>query len=394
MKLMKKITALSAGLMLMSLAGQALAVTPANTLLQNQATLTYAGNPTGITADVTVTISLVKANVAIAPVFTPPADQTRAENQSFTATYTVFSQSNGPDTYTISNTNTTLNNVDGPVTFGYTPTTIDLGASALSAATPGATAVITVPSDGGAADNIVNDLEAGDTIVIANAEYTILTVVDAGGTGDATITLNANVPALPIGTGVYESMSFDVTSATVTTITNPLAVADITVETSISNGVDAPVTDDIVITVVQISIDKYVRCVSDCDDAGGTGAFAYDIVTNTEVLGVNYFSGGVTSEPGGVLEYLIVMTNPTGVNLTTALVSDVLPDFTTYTVNSTFLNGVAVTDDATETFPLHTGADDGGLRVGDGPAAGDTEGDGVITAGASVYVVYQIDVAN
>lgn len=375
------------------------AVTPANALLTNTAKLVYDGNATGIEATVDVRVTLITANVTITPAFNTPLDQTKAENQAFNTTYFVYAQNNGLDNYTISHTATTPTNVTGTTTGSYTPNSIDLGASALKVLST-ATTTFTVPSDGdgagnyGTPDNNVNGLAIGDTIIIGTGtvEYTITAIADDG-TNNAVITVDTAIPGgLAIGTGVFESTSFqfdisDVGSLTATT-------GNVVVTTSVTNGTDT-FNDDIQINVVQINFDKYVRCVSDCDDSSGTGSFEYDPADNSvDGGGNNYYTGAVTSEPNGVLEYLLVVGNPTATDITNAVLSDELPAFTSYEAATTLLNAEAVDDEGG--FPLDAAtADNGGLEAGDtsGRTAG-AEDDGTIGASTTIYVVYQVRVGS
>lgn len=399
----KRIVALGLLALAMSVANMAQAITPANTQLAATATLTYTGNSTGITAAVTVTVSLVKANVTITPAYSVPADQTKAENQAFSATYWVYAQNNGEATYNLSTTINTNNNVTSPGSFSTDTASITLGASALSAVSA-AGLTISVPSDG-VADSTVNGLSAGDTVVINDVIYTIATggVTDPGGSGTATITLNTAVPAsLPIGTGVFEAQSFTVSTTDVGSVGG--ASPSLTIRTSVSDGVDAAFTDDIVITIVQISIAKYVGCgssPSNCDDTSGSGSLQYDETNNTTgATGPLYYTSGVTAKPGGTLEYLIVMSNPTATAISGAILSDVLPNFTSYVASSTLLNSHAVTDDSTVSasaplnhFPLDSSGTGGGLSVG-ANSSFTGEDDGVIPGSTTIYVVYKVTVAN
>ena len=79
-------------------ASPALAITPGNLDLDNVATLTYAGNTTGIQAQASVRVNVI----ASIPDLTTVSDLTKAENQTVTteAQYTVTATNNGFDTYT------------------------------------------------------------------------------------------------------------------------------------------------------------------------------------------------------------------------------------------------------------------------------------------------------
>lgn len=393
MKALKLHAVVLVALGLMFGAPAALALTPANTSLINQAKLVYSGNPTGITAEVTVTVSLVKADVRINPAFSVPPDQSKPENASALISYKVYAQNNGEDTYTISGAVTGSNNVTAPGG-GYviTPSvgSIELGATALAAISPGGSPTVTVPSDG-TSDGEVNGLAPTDTVVINNIEYTVLSVVD-NASGTSTITFTANIPGgLPVGEGIFESETFTMSVADVGAKTvSATPAADITVTTSLNNGATT-FTDDVDIDIVEIIMTKLVRCISLCDESGGTGAVSYDSGSGAN----NYFDGGVTAEPGGVLEYLIVMDNPTGTAITGAVLSDTLPQYTSYVSGTTLLNTLAVSDDTVTAdpndFPLASDADDGGLLVGTSGSLTGGEDTGSLNGVARVVYRIQVD---
>jgi uncharacterized repeat protein (TIGR01451 family) len=91
-------------------------------------------------------------------------------------------------------------------------------------------------------------------------------------------------------------------------------------------------------------------------------------------------------DPGDELLYTIVVTNFGNIPATGVMLTDAVPEKTTYVVNSTFLNGVPVSDPSANVSPLR----DGMLINADG------SDNGIIPAGASVTVTFkvQIDVTN
>jgi uncharacterized repeat protein (TIGR01451 family) len=377
----------------------AFAVTPGNTSLVIQTKLTYAGNSTGITATSTVTVNVV----ASAPTLSEPGNVQRAENQSLSVEYTVTATNNGPDTYNLTvpgaiSANTNAENIG---TYNYddgTTTSIALGATALSAVSVGTGNTISVPSDGGSADSSVNGLVAGEKVVINNVEYTIDTVTDPGGTGTATIQLTTTIAdALPVGTGVFERRTFNLTVTDVgdrVTIGNPANYNVTTTLTSVLQGT-VTVDDEINVSIVRITITKYVRNVTDenCTAGGGTGCNAAISFT------INYHltEGGssVSAGPGETLEYLIRVVTPSEAGVANAVISDVLANFTTYVAGTTKMENVAINDGAgttpSPTFPLDpSDSTHGGLRIQTGPTSGGAEGDGNVAANQTVDIIYQV----
>ena len=377
-------------------AGSAYAVTPANTQLINSAKLTYTGNATGVTSSVTVTIELVQAAASIAATFSAPqASVNKADNQTYTATYTIQSNANGPDTYAIASVYESTNDVAGAVAPTTTLTSFTLGATAAVSAASSGQAVITVPSDG-TSDASINGLAATETVIIGGATYTILSIVD-NATGNSTITLSANLAAsVAVGDPIREYRAFDVNITDVGAKTGG-ATNKLDLRTTVTTAAPASLvyTYDVDINIVAIAIKKYVREISGtCSTTGCAGSVttAYDPGdgggTNT------YYDAGVEAAPGDTLEYLLVVTTSTA-PITVAVVTDGLPtDFSAYVPNSTRLNEVAVSDEGSAPiFPMDALADDGGLLIDDvaGRTAG-TEGSGSVGTSKTVFIVYRITV--
>ncbi|MCB1692109.1 MAG: hypothetical protein KDI19_05045, partial [Pseudomonadales bacterium] len=254
---------------------------------------------------------------------------------------------------------------------------------------------IDIPSDGtGSGGNTpVNGIAAGDTIIIGGTAYTVDTMV-ANPTGTSTINLTSGLAAgVSVGDGIYEYKSF-------TTNVSDVGVRDtgstfrLDLRTTVtSDTAPNPVfTFDVDVNIVAIDIKKYVRETSGaCTTPGCLGAntTSYDNGSGSHT----YYDAGVTAAPGETLEYLLVVTTSTA-SITTAVVTDVLPDFTSYVSNSTTLNAIAVDDEAVApVFPLDAGADDGGLLVDDnGARTVGTEGTGAVGTTTNVYVTYQVQV--
>jgi len=350
------------------------AVAPANSIITNTASLTYTGLATPITASVDISVTLV----ASAPTLSAPADNTVAEGQPSSATYTITTTSNGPDTYNLTGA-TTPNNVTGNSSAAYTPASVILGATAPAALATAGTSVITVPADG-VADTNVNGIAVGDSVVIGGAVYTVASVTD-NATGTSTITLATTLAAnAPIGTLIAEQQSFTMDLATVGSVTTPGA-ADVTVVTTATSVADPAQTssDTHVSNVLQVTMNKYVR---NTTNPNGTGPVL--------INGQNYFptAGGVTAVTGDVLEYAIVVTAPAGAGINGASITDAVPTFTAYVANSTLLNTKSVAGDGAAS-PLAAGLvidDDVPARTAGAVATGN------IAAGNSATVTFQVTI--
>ena len=388
----KKIVAIGLLFVAWAAAGTAHATTPSNTLLTNTAKLVYTGNATGITTSVTVTVELVPTAVSIAATFSAPnASVNKAENQTYSATYVVQSNANGPDTYTVAAAYTATNDVTGAASPVPSTTSITLGASAASASAASGQAVITVPADG-TSDANVNGLAAGDTVVIDSATYEILSVVD-NATGTSTITLTANLATtLAIGEGIFEYASFTVDISDVGATGGATNRLDLRTTVTSDTTPNPVYTLDVDINLVEILIDKFVRDTAGvCGTCGGAATATYDPDGGSGSQ--TYYDAGVTAAPGATLEYILVIQTSTA-PITTAVITDVLPQFTSYSAGTTRLNQILVTDEGGGTpFPLDAGSDDSGLLIDDNLVrVSGNEGTGSIGTSQTVRVTYQVTV--
>lgn len=408
----------------------AFAITPGNLSLTNTATLTYTGNASGIEAIATVRVNVI----ASSPTLSEVSDIVKAENQTITneATYTVTATNNGFDTYTLEPSTladgTGLTDTAGGgtsvdftgVSYIYkdandvTITDIQLGASALNVISTASTS-ITVPSDG-TVDAFVNGLEQFDTVIIDSITYTITNVLVDDGTNPVTLILSAAVPAnLPIGTGVFETTTFTVLTDGAGGVGNQNvngATTTYDVTTTLQSTLTVPTvvtaTDTFQVEIVNVNILKYVRnvtrdnctglCVVDVthNSADGTGDQDYYLTVGAV--------DEVNARPSEILEYLLVVTTPASGALSNAIIKDVLADFTSFNTGTLRMNAQAVDDEGgannangngfTGTFPLDSGADDGGLVIQTGAAttSGD-EGTGTVTGSSTINVVYKVTVS-
>ena len=411
-------------------ASSTFAMTPGNLTLNNVAKLTYTGNSTGITAETAVTVNVI----ASTPTLTTVTDIVKAEGQSITteAEYTVTATNNGSDVYTFTPSTlvdgTGLGNASGTdftaVAYvfknsgGSTITNIALGASALQVISTAATSIF-IPSDGGT-DPVVNGLEKDDTIIINGQMYTITNALSDTGVAGSTVEVvldTAIAAGLPIGTGLFEQTTFTVETNAAQGVgnqsddgVNGIYQVTTTLTPTLSLPASSVATDTFQVTIVNVTIEKYVRnvtrgnCTGACTalnivpDAGGI-TFAF---YQTDGSG----DGAVNARPGEDLEYVLQITTPSAGAIAAAVISDVLADFTIFKTGTLFMNQAAVSDEGgtgnadgntsnatTGGFPLHPSADDGGLFIQTAAPAGGAEGDGIVAGGSTVTVAYQVDVS-
>jgi uncharacterized repeat protein (TIGR01451 family) len=314
------------------------ASTAANTVIRNEVTVTYqdtASTPmTPVSSHVDITVTYVCA----APVFlTPtPSDQITDPNVPANYTYTITSKGNGPDTYNLSTSGASYHLISG-ATFGFYQgtqiTTLTLGATTAAAAALSTDNSITIPNDGGTANGEVNNIKAGDTIVITIATvdhvYTVNSVTDGGNTigGTSTITISGTFGvAIPAGTLINERQTFDlrVTPGTVSASATTLDPPTITVTANATGGCTAASDETITtVRVATLTITKEVTTDDTCNSGWATsGSFP----------------------PGDTVCYRITVQNRGNSNAIAATVTDPMPLYTTYVTGSTLLNAVPVSD--------------------------------------------------
>jgi len=391
---------------------QAQANTAANHIIRNTVTVNYddaAGNAqTAVTDDIDITVNLVEST----PLLSSPIDQSTSPDASVNYTYTITATANGVDTYNL----TRASLVETAGITGSTSvfrnagdsadiTSIDVGSttSAEAVTLSGADLTINIPADS-ASDSSVNGIVAGDTIVIGGSTFTVDTVTDNGGTANAisVITLidpGAGYPTIAIGDVLAEQQTFllKVTPGTLS------ATTDQTITININARDDAAATpatanDETITTVTSpaLTVVKYVRNVT---TANGSGA------TKT-INGQTFFDSGVNGDPGDTMEYAIFITNAGSSTATDVIISDPIPQFTTFTPNSLLLEQVtagtfsAVTDVNTDTDggefesgtpTVHVFAGSGGTANGIIGNFGVGTG-GTVAAANTTTLIYQVSI--
>jgi hypothetical protein len=402
--------ALAGGLALLALLAFALPMSAqanmaSNTQITNAAQLSY-NDGTGtqtVTSSVTVTVALIQVAPTI-PTGTGGTTQYTGIDTQLNNTFTVVAQANGPDTYSLTPAVTGTSNETGATISLTSPASpVTLGASVVvaDATHTNTTTTIYVPSDGSAADSVVNQIQANDWVVVGtNNAVQVQSVSDPGGSGIATIVLQSalssgNPPAA--GDLVREQVTVivNVKSGSITAtgtnivITKHLTVASTTDATKTVTSAD--VTDTY--TSGKATFEKYVRNVN-------TSIVGVTSVQYPAGSGPTYYKTGVTATTGQVLEYLIVVTNSGTASISSAVVTDGLPvaysDFNTtpysgstavtyYNASGTasYLTAASDSDAATWASPTLT------VYVGAGATS---SAGGTINASESVHVVYQVTV--
>lgn len=388
MDLLKKLSLLTSIVVLSFGALTAEARTPAETRLTNTATLTHSGGV--VTDTVSVVVELVTAAVVVD---TFPTGQSVGEGAALSVTYRVHSNANGDDQYFITATPDDQVQILGGVggTYAGSVPFISLGASAVLTVMNATT--FTIPGNdnfdtaGGAPNDIVNGLAAGDDVFIEGMLYRIASILETA--TSATITLEPNdiedtpaatdISGLTFGDGVYESQEFDIFTADVGDIDTGFLAGNYNVDTQITNGSE-PIISSFNVALVKTKIDKYVRCLTLCSETGAA-VISYDGTTTEGAAGAggglnDFYDDGTRPQPNGTVEYLVRLENTGTSPLTSASLADTLPDFSLYVEDTLLMNGVADAADA-GVFPLTLGLDVGAVA-------------GTIAAAEVIFVTYTV----
>ena len=406
-KIMKKSNALVQGLGTLALVSgilmshQAYANTAGGAVIHNFATLTYAGNTTGIKAAVNVAVQTVASEPTVVK---STSDQTVPSYGTADYTFTVASTSNGADSFALSLLIANANTAGAPsVSFllnGTPVTNLALGGSVTSQLSGNNTLYIPAGSEANLAINTVINV-GGSLYTITNVTPGTVASTDIS-TGISTAEVATVLAVTPVGAAapitagsvaVGTQIGQQVTLTQRVIASAPSTSAVIATHT-VSFTATATATDDTgaavvytsdsstntitTVTIATTNLGKFVRNISrPAANTSGTG----NIACGTET----FYAAGVVSKPADQLEYCLRASVATGQpTLTGANLQDEVPAYTTYVANSTTLNGTPVADPAPNVLPL-SGA---GLVV-QSPGAGAA---GEIVAGESAVVVFQVTV--
>lgn len=400
--------------------GSALASTASNTVITNTATVNYddsVGTPQGaVIASVDVTVNLVEAT----PTLDSPADQSLFSGSNADYTYTITSNANGVDLYNLTYTQnaiganiTVVSSIFRDSGDTSTITQIELGGTSVRTATAisdVANTAIDVAYDG-TADNVANGIAAGDVVVINGQVHSVVSVAEDNGLSTATITIafNGTAHAAAVNDNMYEQAQFIARLNFTTTVSGQ--TADYNINARDDASAQGAATDQVITTVLlapNLTVSKYVRNVScaTCNPTGGTG---------TTINGQEYWDTAsgetVTGNPGNTLEYVIAVANGGSAGTATdVIISDPVPEFTTYVAASmgvdpdgvsgwTALNDGA--NDAADPGEFDSGAgSDGTVYIyagtgGDDGTVAATYNDGTggsLTAGTTTYGLFQVTI--
>ena len=326
----------------------ALAITAAQTVIRNTATVTWDTAPAGgVSASVDVTVQLVKAQPTVAWVSTNPDPVAQGGNA--TVTYTLTSTANGRDSYTLASSSTTDTAIGAPVSVTPNGSPLVVGASMILAVVDADT--ITVA---GTTSN--NGLADGDTVMIGGSPY-VLTFVSE----DTSVSVNTSTfdldgtPGASVGTAVYERANFTVT-VVAGTLDTPTIAGSHTLTTTASNGVQTG------------------------SDTNGVVNVAPASLTLTKTV------DNATPVPTDTITYTLVVTNTSGtVAASSVVIVDPVPAYTTYVGSSVTDSGGDGTIDFSIDGSTYGTADDTTARYVRVTYA-------TLAAGASRTITFQVTI--
>ncbi len=391
------------------LAGSALANTAANTAIVNNAQLTFDGG--SASATVTVSVSLVPSLPNVIITDTNGA-YTAPDTPALTDSVIITSTANGPADYTVTPAIDNSTNTTGPsveIAGGAANTTVSIGASVTTGTS--ATTYLTVPASGASGDDsAVNGIGVNDVIVFTfNSNTYTRTVTGTTDNGDGTFRIEwaAAIPGADIpdpGTQVGERLTVNL-SVLPGTVQAAGTNIDVTVEAVVSTAVVGDVSETNTSPNYWTSpspsvvMAKYVRNASDAtaNPSAGTGS---TFTINT--VGNEYFTSGVSGEPGDVLEYVIQAQNVGTSLLTGAALSDLIPE-AFVTLQTGFYGGSDIYyegPDGTFTFIAGAvGANRASFVSGSNPNlvvnvgnGADSTTTGSIPAGETVLISYRVTI--
>ncbi len=187
---------------LVGLSSTAQAVAPANSILLIEVTVTIGGEA----------LDQEEGPVAGVKVGLIPSEPTVSgmgeavfEGESATITYIITTTANGEDIYTLTPQLGEIEGVAGTPSLVITPTTVELGATAVLSVEGDE---VTVPFDG-AEDNSINGIVRGANVVIGGQALTVVGITDTA--ESSTIQLSGSMAPVPAqGTPIaeYQSITF------------------------------------------------------------------------------------------------------------------------------------------------------------------------------------------
>lgn len=339
----------------LTLGGMAFAATGGGATIHNVAKLNFDGG------EVTAWVNVEVATIASAPTITAVSDTVNS-GETATIEYTIISNSNGSDNYTITVPPGGVVNTDvGAPGAGPTLSTNSLTLAAsivLSAVNTGAdTGTITIPAGSEA------NFTVGDTVHLNGYLYEVTNVATgtiASTSGNTTTAETHSVITLKSLTNI----AGDTPSPAISNANTPagtqvgeVGTFTITLEAGDLDNPGTPGDHTVTINVTTSETDEDGNVVTTPNTTGSVSVLSGDAVLTKEVRNLDPNNSGspsawyddasastLTAKTGEVLEYRLTASSIPGETVTGAVLQDSIPPYTTYVANSTTLNGNPVAD--------------------------------------------------
>ena len=366
-----------AGLVLSVTGASALASVGGGATIHNVATMNFDGGQ--VSAHVNVQVLTVGST----PTIVATSEQAFS-GDTVVVTYSVTNTSNGSDTFDLQvSTNDT--GVGAPANLAIAPASLTLGASITSQPSAAGTVFIPAGSETNLAPGDRVRLNLGGTDYV----YTITSVAPGMPAATSGNTTTPEVPTglqlspvgsapaivagnIPVGTQIGEVGSFTVT-LDAGAITVPGAGGSHEIEVQGTTAAPGPGGAGDVVVFTDTSGSVAVQ--------SGEAALTKEVRNVT--LGGAFATTGVTARPGDVLEYRITASTVPGEDVTGAVLTDQIPQYSSYVEDSTSLNGTAFGTPDSGVFPFAGG---GAAISSSGGAAGQ------ILDGENAVVLFRVTV--
>ncbi len=326
--------------------------TAANHIVRNTVTVNYedlGGASFTDTKSVDITIDLLEAAPdAVLSVTQVDSFNPVSPGQIVSVVYTVTSNANGEDEYTLTSGGLTLGagvlataGSDVVFVLGATSVAQEVTAFQTSDVTADSGTDISVPADSVNADGILNGITVGEMIVLdmsvgGDNVCTVNKIEDGVASAEANGVVTIEVDncsqasgTLSVGDQIGERQ--EVTLGITITAGSGSGTVTVDMNVDYTGGNTPAAVNNTVITVVEasLSIYKFVRNMTS-GTSGNAGANSCTTAFSClQLSGITYYSSGVTALPGEELEYIVLLYNNAG-KVQNAIVTDPFVTFTTY----------------------------------------------------------------
>lgn len=354
------------------------ASTSANATIFNQVTVSYQSGTNVLTAkkDVSVTVATLAAKPAV---YVNTTTQTTTAGGDVTYTYTVRSNSNGPDTYTLTTPVTsTDSNISAPG--NSTPTT----SIALWGGIVVSSGIGTISLPGGSTTGLAVNDTVELTVGGVTHRYTVSNISAGNAQSDGVAEVLAVVTLTPFTAGTDPAIKGDVAAGTQVGQYKATVTLAQTAGTPSTAGTDGTHVTDLTFTTTATDLSNatlsYTTAAADGNEVTTT--------VSSPSLEITKVADNTTPKPGETITYTITVKNTHATaSVNNVTITDPVPNYTDYVNGSTRLNGITVAGDGA-TSPLIAGLK---IDTDSGRTAG-AAASGTLAAGETATITYQVTV--